>query len=68
VPGNIKILEQGEIIAEKLADYLQRHTELDAKISKNSHIEYQTTEVAQNFEEKASLFMGKPVKAKTIHL
>ncbi len=68
VPGNIKILEQGAIVAEKLVDYLQRHTEIDAKISKNSHIEYQTTEVAQNFEEKASLFMGKPVKAETIHL
>ncbi|MDR2910256.1 MAG: glutamate racemase [Bacteroidales bacterium] len=68
VPESIKILEQGEIVAEKLVDYLQRHTELDSKISKNSRVEYQTTEVAQNFEEKASLFLGKPVKARTIHL
>ena len=68
VPENIKILEQGEIVAEKLIDYLQRHPEIDSKISKNNNIEYQTTEVAKNFEEKATLFLGKPVEAKTINL
>jgi len=68
VPENIKILEQGEIVAEKLIDYLQRHPEIDSKISKNNHIEYQTTEAARNFEEKATLFLGKPVEAKTIQL
>lgn len=68
VPENIKILEQGEIVAEKLIDYLQRHSEIDSKISKNNQIEYQTTEVARNFEEKATLFLGKPVEAETVHL
>lgn len=68
VPGNIKILEQGEIVAEKLIDYLQRHPEIDSKISKSSNIEYQTTEVARNFEEKATLFLGKSVEAKNINL
>lgn len=68
VSKNIKILEQGEIVAEKLIDYLQRHPEIDSKISRNNHIEYQTTEVAQNFEGKATFFLGKSVKAKTIHL
>lgn len=68
VPQNIKIVEQGEIVAEKLIDYLKRHPEIDSKISKNSNIEYQTTEVARTFEEKATLFLGKPVEAKTVHL
>jgi glutamate racemase len=68
VPDNINILEQGEIVAEKLIEYLQKHPEIDERISKNSVIDYQTTEVARNFEEKASLFLGKPVEAKTIHL
>ena len=67
VPQNIKILEQGEIVAEKLIDYLKRHPEIDSKISKNNQVEYQTTEVARNFEEKATFFLGKPVKAKTIN-
>ena len=68
VPENINILEQGAIVAEKLVDYLFRHPEIDSKISKNGIIEFQTTEIAKNFEEKATLFLDNEVVAKTIHL
>lgn len=68
VPENINILEQGAIVAEKLVDYLFRHPEIDSKISKNGIIEFQTTEIAKTFEEKATLFLGKEVVAKTVHL
>ncbi len=68
VPEKIKILEQGEIVAEKLIEYLKRHPEIDNRLSKNKIMEYQTTEVARNFEEKAALFLGQPVEATTIHL
>ncbi len=68
VPEKIKILEQGEIVAEKLIEYLKRHPEIDNRLSKNKIMEYQTTEVARNFEEKAALFLGQPVVATTIHL
>ena len=68
MPDNINILVQGEIVAEKLVDYLKRHSEIDSKISKNSKIHYQTTESVENFEGKAALFMGHPVNAKHVHL
>ncbi len=68
VPENINILQQGAIVAEKLVDYLFRHPEIDSKISKNGIIEFQTTEIAKNFEEKATLFLDKEVVAKTVHL
>ncbi|MCG6186705.1 glutamate racemase [Maribellus maritimus] len=68
VPKGVRILEQGEIVAEKLVDYLVRHPEIDSKISKNATIEFQTTEVAKNFEEKAALFLEKEVSAHTVHL
>ncbi|QGY45499.1 glutamate racemase [Maribellus comscasis] len=68
VSKGIRVLEQGEIVAEKLIDYLARHPEIDSKISKNATIEFQTTEVANNFEEKAALFLEKEVSAYTIHL
>jgi glutamate racemase len=68
VPNGINILEQGAIVAGKLVGYLHRHPEIDSKISKNGIIEFQTTEVAKNFEEKAALFLGKEVKAQTVHL
>ncbi|WP_372947382.1 glutamate racemase [Mariniphaga sp.] len=68
VPANIQILEQGQIIAEKLMDYLNRHPEMDQKLSKRGKLEFQTTESADNFNEKAALFLGQKVEAKTIHL
>lgn len=68
VPENIHILEQGEIVAEKLSDYLHRHPEMEKRLSKNGQIRFQTTESAENFNEKAALFIGREVDAKTIHL
>ncbi len=68
VPAEIAILEQGEIVAEKLVDYLQRHPEMDKRLSKSGSVDFQTTESAENFENKASLFLGRKVDATTIHL
>lgn len=68
VPDGVRILEQGEIVAGKLVDYLRRHPEIDGKISKTGALEFQTTESAENFENQAALFLGKKVTAQTIHL
>lgn len=68
VPENIRILEQGEIVAEKLQDYLFRHPEIESKLSKNGRIKFQTTEAAENFNGKAALFLGQTVNAETVRL
>lgn len=67
VPRHVQILVQGEIVAEKLIDYLGRHPEMEQRLSKNATIQYETTESAENFEGKAALFMGHPVKAEHVH-
>jgi glutamate racemase len=67
VPENIKILQQGEITAEKLFEYLKRHPEIDNRLSKNKLLKFQTTESAENFEGKAALFMGRKVEAEHVH-
>jgi len=68
VPNGVQILEQGEIVAGKLIDYLRRHPEIDDKISKTGSLEFLTTESTGNFENQAALFLGKKVTAQTIHL
>jgi len=68
VPNGVQILEQGEIVAGKLIDYLSRHPEIDDKISKTGSLEFLTTESTGNFENQAALFLGKKVTAQTIHL
>jgi glutamate racemase len=67
VPENIKILEQGEITAEKLREYLKRHPEIENRLSKNKNLKFQTTESVENFEGKAALFLGHKVKAQHVH-
>lgn len=67
VPRNIKILDQGKIIAEKLQEYLVRHPEIDNRLTKGGSLTFQTTESAENFEGKAALFMGQKVKAEHVH-
>ncbi len=68
VPVNINILQQGEITAEKLLEYLKRHPEIESKLSKNKSLQFQTTESAENFNGKAALFMGYKVNAAHVHL
>ena len=36
MPVGITIVSQGKIVAESLADYLNRHPELETKITKNN--------------------------------
>lgn len=68
LPGHITLLEQGEIVARSLVDYLQRHPEIDSQLDKNGKMTFQTTERVDKFEKKASLFLGSEVKATQVSL
>jgi glutamate racemase len=68
IPQGIRIVEQGEIVAIKLKEYLERHPEIDDQISKQGNITYFTTERTENFEEKASIFMKETIQAISITL
>ena len=65
-PPHIKIVSQGEIVAASLKDYLQRHTEIETKCSKNGTRIYYTTESVSHFDKQASVFSGEPVKSQHI--
>jgi glutamate racemase len=68
VPPHIKVIAQGPIIAEKLADYLHRHPEIESVCSKNSSTDFLTTENSDDFNAKASVFFGKKIKSEHIKL
>lgn len=67
-PVDITILTQGAIVANSLVDYLHRHTEMEARLSKNSIRTFYTTDAAEDFDKHAALFYGKPVTSKHIDL
>ena len=64
VPKEVQIVSQGEIIAQSLAIYMQKHPEMDQKCSKNGKITFFTTENEKLFEQQASLFFGQKIEAK----
>jgi len=68
VPENVRIICQGDIVAESLADYLRRHPEMAAKCSCKGEVRYLTTENTEKFDRLASMFMQAPVHAVKITL
>lgn len=67
LPQSIMLVEQGAIVAEKLAEYLQRHSEMEIRCSLGNSIVYYTTEQSKNFEEMASIFLNEKICAETLH-
>ncbi|HNW51319.1 MAG TPA: glutamate racemase [Prolixibacteraceae bacterium] len=68
LPGNILLVEQGSIVANKLQDYLIRHQPMESLCSTGESLVYFTTEQATTFEEKATIFMKEPIRATTIQI
>lgn len=68
LPKHILVISQGQIVAESLADYLERHPEIDSKCSKNAEISFLTTENSLDFDKKASQFFPEIICSKTVKL
>jgi glutamate racemase len=67
-PADMKILTQGEIVAESLKDYLLRHPEIEMKCSKNGNRVFYTTDSTEDFDSHASIFFGEPVQSRNLSL
>ena len=57
MPDGVTVVEQGSIIADSLADYLQRHPEMEVRCTKGGSCRYLTTENADKFSSMASYFL-----------
>jgi glutamate racemase len=66
LPSNVKLISQGEIVAESLGDYLQRHPEIETNILKQGKRGFYTTDDVDDFNNKAGIFFGEKLKA--LHL
>ncbi|RYG25048.1 MAG: glutamate racemase, partial [Chitinophagaceae bacterium] len=68
LPIGIKLVSQGEIVAESLVDYLGRHEEMEARCSKNGKRLFYTTDSTEDFDSHASIFFGSAVKSSHLDL
>lgn len=66
---NIEVVPQGDIVAKSLKDYLQRHPEMEQKLTRNNTRQFFTTsDDTADFDHHASVFFSEEVKSAYIPL
>lgn len=68
MPKGVKIIAQGPIVAASLANYLERHSEMEQRLSLGGGCRYLTTESAEKFGDLASIFLGEAIHPEHIDL
>lgn len=68
LPVGVKLISQEEIVASSLADYLDRHPEIEKLCSKNSNRIFYTTDDTEDFDNHATTFFGEPIQSKHLDL
>ena len=68
LPTGVRVVPQGEYVAESLKSYLERHPLMEQRCSKNGEAHYLTTEKPEKFQEQAQIFLHEPVEVSNITL
>ncbi len=66
-PG-VRIVAQGEYVANSLKDYLKRHPEMNEKCTKTVTCQYFTTENPIRFQEQAQVFLHEKIQVNHVNL
>lgn len=66
LPAHIRILAQGDIVADSLVNYLERHPEIESKLLKEGAKTFYTSGNVNSFNEHASIFFGAELQAKSM--
>jgi glutamate racemase len=64
----IRIVSQGEIVAASLANYLERHPEIEQKLGRDGTRVFFTTDSAEEFDKQATTFYGSRVESQHVKL
>lgn len=64
LPPHIKVIAQGDIVAQSLTGYLQRHPEMEKRLTKNNTRQFfTTTDDTIDFDHQASMFFGDEIRS-----
>ena len=61
LPDGVRVIPQGEYVADSLKSYFKRNTTIEQKCSKNATVRYLTTENPDKFKEQAQIFLHNEV-------
>lgn len=68
IPRGIRIVSQGEYVANALQNYFERHPDMEQRCTKGGNVHYLTTENPDKFGEQAQLFLHETVNVEKISL
>jgi len=68
LPKEVRLIEQGDLIAESLEDYLHRHPEMETRCSKGATCRFYTTESGEKFATMASIFLNGNVDVERVNI
>jgi glutamate racemase len=68
LPIGVKMISQGELVANSLEHYLRRHPEIENQCSRNGLRTFYTTDSTEDFDNHASLFFGEQLSSKHIDI
>lgn len=68
IPPDVKILVQGDIVAPSLADYLNRHPEIQTRLKTGGSQHFLTTDQSEAFDRLAEVFLGHPVASEKVEI
>lgn len=68
VGSGIRIVPQGEYVAESLKTYLEHHQDLEKRLTRHGTVKYFTTESPEKFQESATIFLREKVEVAHINL
>lgn len=69
LPKHIKVVPQGDIVAASLKDYLNRHPEMEQKLTRGGTRQFFTTsDDTDDFDHHASMFFSEQVRSEYIPL
>lgn len=61
LPDGITLVAQGDIVADSLVDYLNRHPEIEEVLTKEGEMNFYTTGDSKVFDQSASIFFSREV-------
>lgn len=64
---NVRIISEGEIVAQKLEEYLKRHPEIESTLAKEQKIKFLTTDLTDRFRLLGSKFFGKEITPEKVN-
>lgn len=68
MPDGVRIIPQGQYVADSLKAYLDRHPEIDGMCTKQGTCQYLTTESEEKFKECAQIFLHERVDVSHVDL